>query len=350
MCLGRDSVIVLSQAAHNQLKDGYVLVGIGDIHVTNKMPHQELLNLVIGQTGSYELRFTIPAEIPEHVVSAPKSIEITEDGGRIGILTEGQNDKIVIVNLVVHGQGHKQGCELNDVVVGMDDVPLDQLMHNTCSCKELNDLIAHTARPFTVNLNSIPNPQHKKKTNQYVPSVAMQIGPPIDQGAGKHINQSPQENQENKNTANISNNPPGAKKPHPLSKIAGMVRKGIEVKKIHNNPSMFNDSCGNRVIWMDDKLTTLYCAQEKGYHTSKRFPLLSIVEIKNLGNKPGKEHRFAIVHQTGILTLEVSSTKARDAVASNMQRLVEDRQNTMQQAQCNNKPSRIMALQQSGHQ
>lgn len=306
-----------------------MIVGIGNTPVSRDITHARVLGLLTSQTEQYRITFLIPqtAELPA------KSITIEDNDCRIGILTEGQDGNIVIVNLVVNGQGHKQGCELNDIVVGINDISLNQLMEDTCSCNELNTLIAGTKRPFTVNLNTIADPKQANASqprsgtfNVAPPVLSNQIGPPISDPF-------PESNQENQNNANIALPSKEAfneaKKPHPLSKIASMVRTGIEVVKIHNNPSMFNDSSADRVLWMDDRLTMLYCASEKGHHTSKQYPLRDIIEIKNPGNRPGKECRFSVVHKTGILELEVCTQKARNAVASNLNHLVMDRKNTL---------------------
>jgi hypothetical protein len=57
------------------------------------------------------------------------------------------------------------------------------------------------------------------------------------------------------------------------------------VIKVHNNPSIFNDACAERVIWMDERFDVLYCAPEKGDATKKRFPVEDILEVQNLGNR-----------------------------------------------------------------
>ena len=45
-----------------------------------------------------------------------------------------------------------------------------------------------------------------------------------------------------------------------------------------------------------------------------------------MGNYDNKERRFAVVYDRGMLELEVSSKKARDAVATNLACLVKDLQ------------------------
>jgi hypothetical protein len=193
-------------------------------------------------------------------------------------------------------------------------------MTDPCSCHELNGIIGNTPRPFHVNLNKIANPSKARKTNVGSAPASVRFTNPNTAISDQEPCPEP-----DVAAAPLSSSPPKTAS-HPLSKIAHMVTKGIQVIKVHNNPSIFNDACAERVIWMDERFDVLYCAPEKGDATKKRFPVEDILEVQNLGNRRDRATRFAVVHKRGILTLEVSSTKARDAVASNLHHLIQDQQ------------------------
>jgi len=309
-----DQVAPDSQASKNNIKAGHRVVAINEIPITAEVTHQKLLEL-LQQHATQEFCMTFEISEPT-AVKRSKEIQLTDEGGRIGILTEGRDEKIVIVNLVCDGQGHAQGCELGDVVVGVNGISLQQVMKDASSCHELNELIAATPRPMTLNLNSIANqtaapPGEDDNTKDVLVPLVDASEP------------SPEPNPEN----------PAATTTRPaLGQIANLILQGIHVTKVHASPSVFGALKADRILWMDGSMTALYCAPEKGYETKKCFPIERIKEIRNMGNYDNKECRFAVVYKTGMLELEVSSSKARDAVVTNLNCLIKDLQQTRAQA------------------
>jgi len=304
-----DQVAPDSQASKQQLKPGHLIIGINNIPINEGVTHAEILHLVDQQRSTQE-SFNIKLRVPDTalVSKESKTITITDEGGRIGILTEGRGADIIIVNLVVDGQGHKQHCELGDVVVGINGIALSNIMKDPSSCHELNEFIASTPRPMDLNLNSIGGPNDDAE--ETVNSDAKKVEKKDSDSAIKS------------GPATSTSQPDSP----PLGQIAKLLLKGIQVSKMHANASIFSAPAADRILWIDRKMTTIYCAKEKGDPTNKKFPIHRIKEIRNMGNYDNKERRFAVVYDRGMLELEVSSKKARDAVATNLACLVKDLQ------------------------
>jgi hypothetical protein len=103
------------QAAQHNVKEGHQIISIGSTAITRSVSHADIIQLLKQASEPLDITFRIPQPVQQQ--RQTKTLTISE-GKRIGILSEGRDGQIAVVNLVVGGQGHDQNCELGDVIVG----------------------------------------------------------------------------------------------------------------------------------------------------------------------------------------------------------------------------------------
>jgi hypothetical protein len=102
------------QASQHNVKEGHQIMSIGSTTITRSVSHADIIQLLKQASEPLDITFRIPQPVQK---IQTKTLTISE-GKRIGILSEGRDGQIAVVNLVVGGQGHEQNCELGDVIVG----------------------------------------------------------------------------------------------------------------------------------------------------------------------------------------------------------------------------------------
>jgi hypothetical protein len=277
----------IARLSRQGVRTNDIVILVNDETINAAMSHDKLIELLFSQTKDFSMAFQRAGESRDNLV-------VHFEKGAMGLMTEGKNAQIRVRNLIIGGQAHSKSVAIGDVVSGIGNKPLYEILQEPDNTEELTNHLKEMQQadqPIVVNFNGIANAK---------------------KAVAKKAHSAP---------------PPAAKSPAKEDELASFKKlmiQGLEVNKIHAKPGPFGAKSRAQILYMDADLKMILCGTSKGTDTKKKFPIKDVAQIKPV-NKHAKQFTIITGGKTkGELTVEVPSENARNLIMQRLAQLIRE--------------------------